>query len=69
MYKYFMDQKMESVAEALVKEKLVDAKTANYVQLKSYLDKRDFGKAIVLVQQILSQIGNSDRLMMPCNLI
>jgi hypothetical protein len=57
---------MEAIADVYVKGFKIPKQTINYVKLKRYIEVKDFGRAVVLVQNTISKLGDNIQQLQAC---
>jgi hypothetical protein len=63
VYEYLVDKRMEQSAEAFLVEANIPPEALRALQLRRYVEKKDFGRAVVLVQSVLQL--NQDSSLIP----
>jgi hypothetical protein len=56
LFKHLVEMNMHQTAEVYQKEANIAPTSANYLKLYHYIENRDFGRAVVLVQSVLQSV-------------
>ncbi|KAJ3254020.1 protein with putative role during mitosis [Boothiomyces macroporosus] len=58
IYQYLLESNMEHAAESFRNEARIPATVSNKLKMEYFIKKKDFGKAVVLVQKVMASVDN-----------
>jgi hypothetical protein len=66
VFQYLQALNLEKTVEQFREEANLSGAVLNYIKLKHYIDRKDFGRAVVLVQTVLQRAATEGASLLPC---